>query len=408
MKMLHTSDWHLGQKFLHNDREEEHRLALSWLLDVIQEEAIDLLVVAGDIFDIGNPPNYARRLYYRFLTQLLQTSCRHILITGGNHDSPSMLSAPKELLEILNIWVIASATSDPADEIIELRNQEGNLEAVIAAVPFLRDADLKYSVAGETGFDRIAKIKEGIQNHYQTVARLIEKYADAEVPLLATGHLHATGAETSGPKNNIYIGNIENIKADQFPMIFDYIALGHIHRAQKVGGAHHIRYSGSLIPLSFSETKDEKQVFVLEFEKKKIKEIKALHLPMFRRLKTIQGDLDTVKQRLREFDEKGERALPPWVEVIVDTDEILPQLDTELRTFTEEMQLEILKIKLNRQYQGLAEQAEQPDLEMMDQVEVFHLKCESYGSTPEEVNELTQTFRELMEWMRESEWNGGV
>jgi exonuclease SbcD len=407
MKILHTSDWHLGQKFLHNDREMEHRLALDWLLDVIREEAIDLLLVAGDIFDIGNPPNYARRLYYHFLTRLLETPCRHVLITGGNHDSPSMLSAPRELLEVLNIRVVAAATGDPADEIIEFRNDEEELELVIAAVPFLRDADLKYSVAGETGFDRIAKIKEGIQMHYAAVAELMEKYVGMNIPLLATGHLYASGAETSAEQNNIYIGDLENIEAGQFPAIFDYVALGHIHRAQLVGGLGHIRYSGSLIPLSFSETKDEKQILLLEFEDKRIKDIKSLHLPIFRRLKTIQGDLDTVKQRLRDFDGKGERQLTPWVEVIVDTEEILPQLDVELRTFTEEMQLEILKIKLNRQYQGLAEQSEQPDLEMMDQVDVFQLKCESYGSKPEELEELTQTFRELMEWMQESELDIG-
>ena len=127
-------------------------------------------------------------------------------------------------------------------------------------------------------------------------------------------------------------------------------------------------------------------------------------MPVFRRLKTIQGDLDTVRKRLRQFDEKGERQLTPWVEVIVDTDEILPQLDTELRAFTEDMQLEVLKIKINRRYQGLAEQVEEPDLETMDQLEVFQRKCESFGSTPEEMKELTETFRELQEWMRESEW----
>jgi exonuclease SbcD len=404
MKMLHTSDWHLGQKFLHNDREEEHSLALDWLLEVIAEESIDLLVVAGDIFDIGNPPNYARRLYYRFLTRLLQTSCRYVVITGGNHDSPSMLSAPRELLEVLNIWVIAAATGDPADEVIELRNDSGELEAVLAAVPFLRDADLKYSVAGETGYDRIARIREGIHSHYQTMAGLVEKYRDAEAPVIATGHLHVTGSETSGRQNNIYIGDIENIQVDQFPDVFDYIALGHIHRAQIMGSREHIRYSGSLIPLSFSETVDDKQVWIVEFEKNRIQSIQGRALPVFRRLKTIQGDLDTVRQRLRQFDEKGERQLAPWVEVIVDADEILPQLDNELRAFTADMQLEVLKIKINRRYQGLAEQVEEPDLETMDQLEVFQRKCESFGSTPEEMKELTETFRELQEWMRESEW----
>lgn len=385
-----------------NDREEEHRLALDYLLKVIREEKIDLLIVAGDIFDIGNPPNYARRLYYRFLTQLLTTPCRHVLIIGGNHDSPAMLSAPKDLLETLNVWVVAAANQNIKDEIIELHDEKGALEAVVAAVPFLRDGDLRYSVAGESGYDRIEKIKTGIQAHYQAAAAELDKYREEKIPLIATGHLYASGAKASDSQNNIYIGDIENIRADQFPDIFHYIALGHIHRAQKIGGSDRIRYSGSIIPLSFSETKDDKQVYLLEFAQDKIQEITSIPLPVFRRLKTIQGNLEEVKQKLRQFDEKGERELTPWIEVIVDTDEIIPQLDNELRDFASEMNLELLKIKLNRNYQGLAEQTEQPDLEDLDQLEVFQKKCESYGSTPEEMAELLLTFQELTGWMREN------
>ena len=117
MKIIHTSDWHLGQKFLYNDREAEHQMALDWLLDTITQNEVDGLVVAGDIFDIGNPPNYARRMYYRFLTQLIHTSCRHVLITGGNHDSPAMLNAPRELLQALNIHVVGAATENLEDEL---------------------------------------------------------------------------------------------------------------------------------------------------------------------------------------------------------------------------------------------------------------------------------------------------
>jgi len=138
MKILHTSDWHLGQKFLTNDRKAEHEMALDWLYDTIQTEKVHALIVAGDVFDIGNPPSYARTIYYRFLTKLQGSCCRHIIIIGGNHDSPSMLNAPKELLEILNVHIIGAATGDINDEIIPLKDGKGNLEAVIAGVPFLR------------------------------------------------------------------------------------------------------------------------------------------------------------------------------------------------------------------------------------------------------------------------------
>ncbi|GJM32001.1 MAG: nuclease SbcCD subunit D [Saprospiraceae bacterium] len=404
MKVLHTSDWHLGQKFLYNDREEEHQMALDWLTVTIREQEVQTLIVAGDIFDIGNPPNYARRMYYRFLTGLLGSCCRHIVITGGNHDSPAMLNAPRELLASLNIHVVAAATEDVADEVIELKNKQGELEAVVAAVPFLRDRDLRYSVAAESGYERAERIRENILAHYQALAELMQPYHSKKVPILATGHLYASGAETSSRQDNIYVGNIENIDAGQFPSLFDYIALGHIHRAQEVGGQAHIRYSGSLIPLSFSETKDEKSVFLLEFAGKKLKKTSTLPVPVFRRLKTIQGNLQEVKERLNAFAAKEREGLKSWLEVIVDTDEVIPQLDRELQEFTKEMNLELLKIRINRSYQAL-ELANEPqaDLDDLDVLDVFRKKCESFGSPPEAMAELQQSFLELKDWMEERE-----
>lgn len=403
MRFLHTSDWHLGQKLLFRDREEEHRRALDWLRGLIEEHRVETLIVAGDVFDIGNPPNYARRLYYSFLTGLLGTSCRHIVITGGNHDSPSMLDAPRALLQALHIHVIGAAGEVPEEQLIELHGENGELEAVVAAVPFLRDRDLRYSVAGEGGQERQERIREGIRHHYAALAKAAASYVAANVPILATGHLYARGAEASAKQDNIYIGNTENIDAADFPKLFQYVALGHLHRPQAVGGCEHIRYSGSLIPLSFSETKDEKGVCLVDFDKGRRRAIRFLEAPVFRRLKTIEGTLEEVKQSLRRFEDRGERLLPPWVEVIVHTDTLIPQLDTLLNEFTAGMDLELLKIRLQRSdYQGLDEQSRQEvDLQDMDALEVFRKKCESYGSPPEEMAALETTFRELQQWLTE-------
>ncbi len=403
MRFLHTSDWHLGQKLLFSDREEEHGQALDWLHRMIVEHQVDALIVAGDIFDIGNPPNYARRLYYGFLTGLRTTSCRHVVITGGNHDSPSMLDAPRPLLQALNIHVVGAATGEPSDELIELLDGQGKVEAVVAAVPFLRDRDLRYGVAGEGGQERQERIQEGIRRHYAELAEAAGGYRDAGVPILATGHLYARGAQASAKQDNIYIGNTENIDAADFPELFQYVALGHLHRPQLVGGREHIRYSGSLIPLSFSETKDDKGVYLVDFEQGRRGGIRFIEAPVFRRLKTIEGTLDEVKQSLRRFEERGERRLRPWVEVIVHTDELIPQLDVQLNEFTEGMNLELLKIRLQRlDYRGLNEQAvEEIDLQDMDALEVFRRKCESFGSPPEEQSALEATFRELQQWLTE-------
>lgn len=403
MKILHTSDWHLGQKFLFNDREAEHQLALEWLTQTIIDEKVELLLVAGDIFDIGNPPNYARRLYYRFLTSLLKTACRHVVITGGNHDSPTMLNAPKELLQALNVHVVGAATGTLEDEIIELKTENGKLEAVIAAVPFLRDRDLKYSFIGESGWDRIEAMRAGIRNHYQQLGELLSPYQKNNVPIIATGHLYAFGAEASEKQNNIYIGDTQNIKANEFPSVFNYIALGHLHRPQLVGEKNHIRYSGSLIPLSFSEVKDEKSVYILNFKANHLESVDTILVPTFRRLKSIQGDLKKVEKSLERFAKKEDRLLSPWLEIIVETEQVIPQLDMYLKELTKDMDLEILKIRLLRINAKDTSQENMEDLHALEVMDVFRKKCSSYGNPPEEMEELERTFIELNSWMEERE-----
>lgn len=405
MRVLHTSDWHLGQRLLQLDRTEEFGRALDWLLQTIEEQDIDVLLVSGDIFDIGNPPSPARELYYTFLQRVLQTRCRHVVITGGNHDSPAMLNAPKELLRTFNIHVVGAATPELSDELLVLKNAQGEEELVVAAVPFLRDRDIRISKAGEDQGDRQARLQAGLTAHYDSLAALALPYHEKGLPCLAMGHLYAKGAVAAEKQDNIYVGNRENMQASQFPSIFDYVALGHIHRAQTVEGQAHIRYSGSLVPLSFSETKDEKVVYVLDFVGNKIQSITPFAVPTFRRLKIITGSVDEVQQKLQAFAARGDRELRPWVEVIVETDTFQPQLDQVFREFVQDMDLELVKIRINRKYQSLSQQIEEtPDLEQLEVEDVFVQKCQSQGELPEvELEQLTTTFRELQNWMQEQD-----
>lgn len=399
MRILHTSDWHLGQKFLYRSRAEEHKRALDWILQTIIDKKVDMLIVAGDVFDIGNPPNYARSMYYQFLKKLLNTNCRHIVITGGNHDSPSMLNAPRELLSTMNIHVVGCATENIEDEIIELINTDGELEAVIAAVPFLRDKDLRFSYAGESGDERVERLRAGLLKHFTDLGKLMEKYTAQDIPILATGHLYMKGAYASDRQDNIYIGDKENLSASEFPKIFDYVALGHIHRAQTLGDLQHIRYCGSPISLSFSETKDEKCVCLLDFDGKKITNISTLPLPTFRRLKTITGDLEYVKTRLQKLADDYAEHLTTWVEVIVETDRLIPNLDQILYDFSSEMPLELLKIRVRRQVEQQDFKTITKKLDDLTPLEVFQQKCVAFydGNEPEEMKELEATFRELLE-----------
>ncbi len=404
MRLLHTADWHLGQNLMYRERTAEHELALDWLLDQLLEQEVDGLILAGDVFDISSPPNYARRMYYRFLKRLLNTPCRHVLIVGGNHDSPSMLEAPGDLLEVLNIVVVGAVPERPERAIVEWRDPEADLEAVVAAVPFLRDRDLKTASAGESSDERIRRIQEGILNHYQEVAERLHPYLDRGIPLLTTGHLYAKGAVASDKQDNIYIGNLENIDAHKFPSLFDYVALGHLHRPQAVDGQPHIRYSGSLIPLSFSETKDDKGAYLVEFEGADLKEVRFLAAPVFRRLKTIRDQPDNIRERLRAFAQRPHGPLTPWVEVVLPGHHAPPGFDNTLRDFVreEKLDLDLLKISFERlEERPESWQEEEADLQTLSDLEVFEQRCQEAGVTDEEQKELKTTYRELLAWMAE-------
>jgi exonuclease SbcD len=403
MRILHSSDWHLGQKLLTCDREEEHQRALDWLLDTIQQQEVEVLLVAGDVFDIGNPANSARRMYYRFLTRLMKTACRQVVITGGNHDSPSMLQAPRELLRHFNIHVLGEAGAQVEEEVIPLYDESGRLMAVVGAVPFLRDRDLKYSIVGERSEERIRRLRAALARHYRELAEAMQPFAGQGVPLLAMGHLYAGGTYASARQDNIYIGDTENIRAEDFPDLFDYVALGHLHRQQKVGGQPHIRYSGSLIPLSFSETKDEKGVLLLDWQEDGWHAIQFLVAPTFRRLKTVSGSPEEVKGKLLAFAGRGQRELTPWVEVLVDTDRLLPQFDQELRELVADYDLQLLKIRLRKAYAGEEEAAETVQLKDLSVQEVFRHRCTAAGISGPELEELETTFGELCAWVRDQE-----
>jgi len=316
-----------------------------------------------------------------------------------------MLNAPRELLRALNVHIVGKVSENIEDDIIQLKNESGDLECVVAAVPFLRDQDIRRSVSGESSQERIERIKEGIYNHYEAMGKAAKAFAKKGVPIIATGHLYAKGAEASDAKSqsNIYIQNRENISAEQFPKVFDYVALGHIHRAQALGGQEHVRYSGSIIPLRFKETLDTKTITIIEFDGKKRKAITEVGVPEFRRLKIIEGDLDKVKASLERFAAKDTRLLTPWVEIIVETDKIIPNLDLEIKTFTKEMNLEIIKVRSLRRHHALTKKALSRDLEELDPLDVFRKKCESNGTLPDDIKELEATFAELRSWMTERE-----
>jgi len=239
MKILHSSDWHLGKSlYTKPDRQNEHLAFFDWLLNTISEQNIELLIVAGDIFDTSSPSIQSQKMYYDFLVRVRNSGCRKVIVVGGNHDSPSFLNAPKYILAAMDVRVIGAADENTEDEIVIVNDAEENPALIVCAVPFLRERDISRFVEGEDYGDRSKRVNESIRRHYEKIAALAElkrKEIGKDIPIIATGHM-SVGTKKAGDDDvrDTYIGNIEAVSADIFPATFQYVALGHYHIASVV------------------------------------------------------------------------------------------------------------------------------------------------------------------------------
>ena len=230
MKIIHTSDWHIGRALYGCKRYEEFEAFLAWLGEFIVKDHVDVLLVAGDIFDNSTPSNRAQELYYHFLYRVANSSCRHVVITAGNHDSPSFLNAPKEVLRFLNVHVVGSVSDSPKDDVLVLSGQNGKPELIVCAVPYLRDCDIRKAEAGESMEDKERKMVEGIRSHYRNVcleAEKIQQEMERPVPIVAMGHIFTAGGRTvdGDGVRELYVGSLAHVGNDVFPECIDYLAL---------------------------------------------------------------------------------------------------------------------------------------------------------------------------------------
>ncbi|NVJ53933.1 MAG: exonuclease SbcCD subunit D C-terminal domain-containing protein [Campylobacteraceae bacterium] len=394
MKFLHTSDWHLGQNFMGKSRIEEHEAFLSWLLETIKENNIDVLLVSGDIFDTGTPPNYALELYYNFLKQLSTiNSLNTTIITAGNHDSVSTLKAPKQLLEALNVHVVVNGDED--ENIIIPIKEDDNIKAIVCAVPFLRDSIIRQSLGGETVSDKEKLANNGIKAYYE---KAFKKAKDLEqnTPIIAMGHLTTVGSRSSESERDIYIGGTLDIGGDYLASMFDYVALGHLHINQTVGNEH-VRYSGSPIPLSFSESKNTQKVNVVTIEEDV--KIEELEIPLKRKLQVIKGDLETIKKELKAIEDKR-----TWIEVHIKDDNPM-FANTEIRELAIKLELRILAVKIEKSEKQLrAKELKAISLDELSVQEVFEKRLDLEEIENKEFKEqLSQTFNEVVSNLHESE-----
>lgn len=399
MRVLHTSDWHIGRTLYDKRRHDEHTAFLTWLGDTIVERKVDLLLVCGDVFDTISPGNKSQELYYSFLRRVVDTGCRHVVVIGGNHDSPSLLDAPKQVLESIGVHVVGSCPKEPDDEVVLLRDSNGNPQAIVCTVPYLRDRDVRDGSEGQQE-DKSQRLVAGIAGHYAQVqerAKELRNKIGGYLPLIVTGHLFTSGGKVSEGDGvrDLYVGTAAEVSSSLFDVEADYVALGHLHVPQIVGKKDTIRYSGSPIPMGFGEANQQKQVVLVDFEPESLfPTIETIDIPVFQRLRKISGSLESIEGQLRSLSD-SEQSI--WVEVSYDGTLSAAVLREHLDAVVDGTAVEILRLNNVR----LTDHVLHPitwrqTLDDLDEREVFRrrLACEDLDSDESEM--LTALYESIL------------
>ena len=397
IKVLHTSDWHLGRELYHQDRNAAFKKWLDWLVETLRDEHIDVLVVAGDIFDVINVPTSAQELYYRFLTE----ACRHcqVFVTSGNHDSGRFIDAPATLMQSLNITVVGRPRA-PEEEVFVVRDAEGQPQLIVCAVPFLRQDDLYNLLSPEERTYTANITQTGLKKHYAAVAKHAQALRDAYgqvLPVLAMGHLMTSGAVKGGDDGvrDLYVGSLEGVDDGIFPDTFDYVALGHIHRPQRVSNRDDIRYSGSPIAMGFDERCDDKHVCIITFDGRH-KTIQTKPIPVFQRLIRVEGsDIKDIKKALKALVKANDAV---WVEVNYTGQECIRNLEDCIKEILSASPVRCIHVRNASYVQHLLNtpDLETTELKELDPKYIFDVLLSQQNIVGEDADVLRETYREAL------------
>ena len=413
LRILHTSDWHLGHTLHDVPRAYEHERFLAWLGDTLESERIDSLIVAGDVFETANPSAAAQSVWYEFLAS---TRARlpqlDIVVIAGNHDSAARLDAPQPLLRGLRIHVVGGVPRAETDGeidvdrmVVPLSDASGAVAAQLVTVPFLRPADLPRDVEGPTGDPLI----EGVRAVYHEVIDRARALRGERQALIATGHCYMIGTSLSKTsERRILGGNQHALPMDIFAGDITYAALGHLHKPQRVGGNEHIRYCGSPIPLAMSEARFRHQVLAVQLDGAQLTEVRAIDVPrtvdMIRVPATGAATLDEVLPvlaALPSFDARAPAGTRPHLEVVVALTRPEPKLRELVEAELEHKSPRLLKLSVEYTGDGasLAESIPAANLRDLDPLDVFLRRYRrDHDSEPEP--RLVDAFSGLLESAR--------
>lgn len=413
MNILHTADWHLGQLFHEYDRTYEHQQFLDWLVQTLQQETVDVLLISGDVFDLSNPSAATIRQFYTFLNRASK-ACPdiQIIVTAGNHDSASRLEAPKPLLESSNIHIIGTVPKDEqgnidADKLIIPLTKEGDVKAWCLAVPFLRMGDYPALSDCDNPY------AEGVAALYRDLYEAAKSKQQPGQAIIAMGHLHARGAETSDmdKAERLIMGGVECIAASAFPEDIAYVALGHIHKAQRLGGKEHIRYCGSPLPMSFSEINYKHQVIHFTVEQGQVTPPRGIEVPVTVPLLKVPGVHSRIEEVLLALQQlplstSKDRTAAPYLQVSVLLDAPEPGLRHKVEQAIADKHVRLARIDTRYPVQKDPTEREQilssDELQSLKPIDVFAKVYQSKyaNNVPEELMAL---FNEVAQQVYEKE-----
>jgi exonuclease SbcD len=302
--------------------------------------------------------------------------------------------------------VIPGVCEQLDEQLLVLQQRDGSPGAILCGIPFIRPRDVLLSQAGQSAQDKQLSLQQAIQQHYQdlyTLAEAKRTELGGELPIIATGHLTTVGASASDSVREIYVGSLEAFPTSAFPPAA-YIALGHIHRPQKVGGLEHIRYCGSPIPLSFDEAKQQKEVLLVELDSSGLRQISALPVPRFQPLLSLRGSLKELEVQIKQAAEQGSAEQPVWLEVLVGTDDYLSDLQLRIAALCEGLPVEVLRIRRERgnassSLQGQAKET----LDELSVEEVFAQRLSSEALDEAEQARLLALYQQVVSELREGD-----
>jgi exonuclease SbcD len=349
MRLLHTSDWHLGHTLKEVTREYEHAKFLAWLLETCAQERPDAIVITGDVFDSATPPASAERMWFEFLAAARRAHpAMDIVAIAGNHDSPARLGAPSAVLRELGVHVVgglprgANGALDFDQILIPVAGGRG----LIAAVPFVRPIDVPVEVE-----DPLAAI------YGEVIAEARARRTPGQM-LIVTGHLYAAGAETSVlSERRVSIGGQESASLRMFPADIDYVALGHMHRAQRVG-RDSIRYAGAPMALSLDEAHYKHQVVIVDSGVLPRSVLVPTAIEIVRVPRRGAAVLAEVLRELAELPAGGAMSIDdparPYLEVVVALDRPEPRLRTTIDAALEGKRCRLVRLGVEHTGDGAA------------------------------------------------------